>query len=304
MARYSGAVLPMPHLDLTRADHAYFFGFFQTDGHLYSGPGQKGAASIEVSAIDEPVLHAFSALFPTIYCPVTRRTRRTNFSEDHRGATWRARALSFRRELAALGIPAGKKSGIVAPPSVPYDVCGYLRGIVERDGSVGFTSTGQPFVSFVTASRALAEFFCEQLTARTGAVRLVKPNTRDGVYAPMVTYEPAVEMAAWLYPQGCLALDRKRAAAARVAAWTRPASMRARATRRAWTSDEDIVVLAETIGGAAAQLGRSESAVSMRRWRLRQDLFVKPEEVEEVMAQQTDLVEVVHRLRTIVCVKG
>lgn len=179
--------------------------------------------------------------------------------------------LAFRRELVDLGLPAGRKSATVAPPTSQYSRRDYLRGLVDGDGSVGFTGTGRPFLSFVTASEALAGFFCAQVLAVAGTVRTVNRNTRDGVSNPMVTNEPAAALAAWLYPDGCLALDRKRESAALVAAWTRPAGMRARplAGARRWTAEEDADVMSGSAREADVRLRRSEKAVIIRRFRLR-----------------------------------
>ena len=113
------------HIDLTRDDHAYFFGFFQADGHLGAGPGRKGKASIEVSERDESTLRDICALFPAVRSTVSRRVRRTNFAECHRAATWTAHAEPFRAELVALGIPEGPKSFTAAPP---------VEGRPDREG--------------------------------------------------------------------------------------------------------------------------------------------------------------------------
>ncbi|MGY1746773.1 LAGLIDADG family homing endonuclease [Blastococcus sp. SYSU D00695] len=259
----------MPHLDLRIPAHAYFFGFAQTDGCLYAGVGQKGRFSIELSVRDEAVLHAFAGLFD-VYSRVSYRERTTNFG-PHRSAVWTVSDLAFRRELVGLGLPSGRKAATVAPPAGPVSLPDYLRGLVDGDGSVGLTRTGRPFVSFVTASRPLAEFFCAQALAVTGAHRVPRRNTRDGVFNPMVAGDPAAPFAAWLYPDGCLALDRKRESAARVAAWTRPVGMRARpvAGARRWTAAEDADVFTGSIREAARRLGRSERSVTIRRVRLR-----------------------------------
>ncbi|WP_336031127.1 LAGLIDADG family homing endonuclease [Geodermatophilus sp. FMUSA9-8] len=259
----------MPHLDLTDPAHAYFFGFAQTDGSLYAGTGQKGRLMIELAVQDEAVLHEFAGLFP-VHSRVSRRVRTTNFG-PHRSAVWTLCDLSVRRELVGLGLPAGPKSALVAPPTVPFSTRDYLRGLVDGDGSVGFTRTGRPFLSFVTASQPLADFFCAQVRAVTGLERTVRRNTRDGVYNPMVASDGAAALASWLYPPGCLALERKRAAAALVAAWTRPPGMRARpvAGARRWTPDEDVEVMVGTVREAAGRLGRTEKAVALRRFRLR-----------------------------------
>lgn len=260
----------MVHLNLALPAHAYFFGFAQTDGTLYAGTRQRGRLTIELSQRDEEVLHSFAGLFD-VYSRVSYRERVTNFGE-HRAAMWTVCDLAFRRELIALGLPAGAKAGTVAPPATALSERDYLRGLVDGDGSVGFTRTGRPFVGFVTASQPLAEFFCAQALAAVGAHRTPNRNTRDGVYNLMVAGDPAAELAAWLYPDGCLALERKRRSAALVAAWTRPAGMRARpaAGARRWTAAEDSEVFNGSIREAAARLARSERSVNMRRCRLRQ----------------------------------
>ncbi len=225
----------MAHLDLQLPAHAYFFGFAQTDGSLYAGSGQKGRFSIELSVRDEAVLHSFAELFD-VRSRVSYRERTTNFGPAH-----------------------------------PVCFADYLRGLVDGDGSVGFTRTGRPFISFVAASQPLAEFFCAQALAVTGAQRTSRRNSRDGVYNPMVAGDPAAPFAAWLYPDGCLALDRKRESAERVAAWTRPVDMRARPVlgARRWTAAEDADVFTGSVREAASRLGRSEKAVNIRRCRLR-----------------------------------
>lgn len=261
----------MEHLDLRDPDHAYFFGFFQTDGHLSRGRGRKGTASIELSARDASILIAFSTLFaPELRSQVSYRTRSTNFAEHHVAATWTAHDMGFRDELVRLGVPVGRKSVTVAPPTGTFDRRSYLRGLVDGDGSIGFTARGRPFVGFTTASSAMKDFFCFEIYEITGAARSIRRNTRDGVFNGMVTMESAATLAAWLYPPACLALERKHRIAKQVASWTRPATMRPPHSRRSWTSEEDQVALSMPIRVAAEQLGRSVTSVNVRRWRLRQ----------------------------------
>ncbi|MBN9793689.1 hypothetical protein DMP17_34685 [Pseudonocardia sp. TMWB2A] len=259
----------MVHLDPTDEDHAYFLGLFQTDGHLRAADRNRGAATIELGVRDIAVLDAFVGLFaPGLRSTVTTRVRRTNFAERHESATWKTHAWSFRTELQALGLPAGRKSGSVAPPAGPVHVRGYLRGLVDGDGSVGFTARGYPFVGFTTASPALHAYFCAQVLDVTGVVRRSLANARDGVFNTIVMNEPAAALAEFLYPPGCLALPRKLAAAGTVARWRRPEGMRARSSPRRWTAAEDRLVARLPPAEAAAELGRTVASVSMRRWRL------------------------------------
>lgn len=260
----------MSILDLTRDDHAYFFGLFQTDGHLSAQTRNRGRAAIELSSQDDAVLRALPALFPGVTCHLSTRTRTTNFAANHTSTTWSVHARAMREELAALGVPVGRKSASVGPPTAPFCTRGYVRGLVDGDGSVGFTGSGAPFVSFVTASPQLATYFCAVIEQVTGVVRRVRPNARDGVHNPMVTNDPAAALAGWLYPPGCLAIPRKSAAAEAVAQWSRPVGMRARPRSvRRWDADQDQVVRLLTDADAARALDRTERSVQMRRWRLR-----------------------------------
>ncbi|WP_082622779.1 LAGLIDADG family homing endonuclease [Terrabacter sp. Root85] len=84
----------------------------------------------------------------------------------------------------------------VAPPRE----CGlvsraYLRGVLDGDGSVGFTRTGAPFVSLVTASEPMARFFEDQVWEVCGVRRSTRRNTRDRVFNVMVTNTSAALMA-------------------------------------------------------------------------------------------------------------
>jgi LAGLIDADG-like domain len=278
----------VPHLDLTIPDHAYFFGFAQTDGNHYAGTRQRGRISIELSERDEAVLHSFTNLFD-VYSRVSYRERTTNLGK-HRSATWTLCDLAFRRELIELGLPTGPKSSTVAPPVTAFSARDYMRGLIDGDGSVGFSSTGRPLVCFATASQPLAEFFCAQALAVVGAHRTPRRNTRDDIYNLMVAGGPAASLAAWLYPDGCLALERKRRAAASVAAWRRPPGMRARpvAGSRRWTAAEDADVFIGSIREAASRLGRSEKSVALRRFRLRQATQVPPHTLQQLVNVKGD----------------
>jgi hypothetical protein len=176
--------------------------------------------------------------------------------------------LEGRTRLLELGLPVGRKSAIIAPPAEPFSHSDYLRGIIDADGSVGFTARGWPFISLVTVSPAIAIFTCAEILRVKGTVRTTRPNTRDGVMNILIATDPAVEFARWLYEGACIAMERKREAARAVTGWERPASMRARSNQRRWTPAEDAVVLSMSLKDAAKILGRTKQSVSMRRWRL------------------------------------
>ncbi len=258
----------MGFFDLTRPEHAYLFGFLQCDGHLTENTRNRGRLSVELSIRDVALLERFQELVP-YPTSITTRTRTTNFAKRCTSAVWTLHAWEARRELIRLGLPVGRKSGIVRPPSAAFSKADYLRGLVDADGSVGFMTDGTvPFVSLTTASGALKDFFIESCPRLIGAPRGRLRNARDGVYNLLVIREAAVAVARRLYYDGCLAIPRKLDTARHVQNWVRPPGMRVATPRRPWSTAEDVVVLRNTIAEAARMLGRTPKSVNVRRWRL------------------------------------
>jgi len=254
--------------DLADPASAYVFGFLQADGTHTAGPGRKGRVSVEIKADDVQLLRDMQQVLPW-RSSITFRTRTTNFSSSAcRHAVLNMCMLEGRTRLLELGLPVGRKSAIIAPPAEPFSHSDYLRGIIDADGSVGFTARGWPFISLVTASPAIATFTCAEILRVTGTVRTTRPNARDGVMNIMIATDSAVEFARWLYEDACIAMERKREAALAVAGWERPAAMRVRGNYRRWTPAEDAVVLRMSIKDAAEALGRTKQSVNLRRWRL------------------------------------
>ncbi|MFD9885157.1 hypothetical protein ACFWZT_27255 [Streptomyces alboflavus] len=257
-------------MDLEVPEYAYMFGFLQADGHLYQGPGQKGRLSVELNIRDIDLLYRFKQLTP-YNSSVTEHTRSTNFSQDAHSAVWTLCSLEARKRINTLGIPYGRKSETIAPPNgLEFSQRDYLRGVIDADGSIGFTSQDFPFVSLTTSSTALGSFLCGYACRLTGAERIQKRNARDQVYNIMYTKEAAQALAADLYYPGCLSLGRKQVKADSLRSWIRPARMRVAPARWPWTPEEDQALLRiDDAAVAAEQLGRSKQSCYMRLWRLR-----------------------------------
>ncbi|MFJ7969255.1 hypothetical protein [Streptomyces sp. NPDC096324] len=256
-------------MDLEVPEYAYMFGFLQADGHLSKGTGQKGRLTVELSARDVDILREFQRLTP-YNSTIGGRTRTTNFAASHESSIWNLCALEARTKLNELGLPYGRKSRTIAPPHAPFSQPDYLRGVIDADGSVGFTAQGFPFVSLTTASVAIGAYLCFYAGRITGVERSLKRNARDGIFNILYTKEAAQQLAARLYYPDCLSLDRKRAAAESLHTWSRPADMRVAPDRRRWTPSEDRLLLALNNDAAAAkELGRTEKSCYVRLWRLR-----------------------------------
>ncbi|MFD4315143.1 hypothetical protein [Streptomyces sp. NPDC058548] len=258
--------------------YAYMFGFLQADGHLAAGAGLKGRLTVEINVRDTHILREFQQLTP-YNTSITERTRSTNFSESHHSATWTLCALEARTTLKQLGLPYGKKSKRITPPRVPFSRRDYLRGVIDADGSVGYTEEGFPFIALTTASTAIGAYFCHYALKVTGTQRLLgHRNARDSIYNVMYQKESAQKLGAHLYYPGCLSLDRKRAAAEGLRSWVRPEGMKISPKRR-WKPREDRILLARgNPTAAAAELGRTEQSCSLRLWRLRTGRVPMPPE--------------------------
>jgi len=256
-------------MDLKDPDYAYMFGFVQADGHLAKGTGQKGRLSIEINARDIDILREFQRLTP-YNSSIRERTRSTNFAETHHSAIWTLCSLEARTLLNNLGLPYGRKSKEIAPPRGQFAHRDYLRGVIDADGSVGYTGHGYPFVSLTTQSTAIGAYMCFHSGKITGAERTLKRNARDGIYNILYTKENAQELAAHLYYKDCLSLERKQVAADSLSTWIRPAGMRVAPDRRRWNGWEDRTLLRLNNDAASAkELGRTEKSCYIRLWRLR-----------------------------------
>jgi hypothetical protein len=265
-------------MDLAVPEYAYMFGFLQADGHLQQGVGRKGKLSVELSARDVELLREFQRLTP-YNSNIAERTRCTNFAASHTSATWTLCSLEARSRLNELGLPYGRKSETIAPPRSVFSRRDYLRGLIDADGSVGFTSQGFPFVSLTSASSAIAACLRDYARDVTGAERLLKRNARDGIFNVLYVKETAQALAADLYYPGCLSLERKRRAADSLSSWVRPAAMRAAHTRRRWNEHEDRLLLKlNSPMSAAAVLGRTTQSCNLRLWRLRNGQAPAPSE--------------------------
>ncbi|MPY46880.1 hypothetical protein FNH04_45420 [Streptomyces phyllanthi] len=263
-------------MDLEVPEYAYMFGFLQADGHLAKGVGQKGRLTVEINARDIQLLREFQKLTP-YNSSITERTRSTNFAKTHHSAIWSLCSLEARTKLNELGLPHGRKSRKVTPPRVEFSRRDYLRGVIDADGSVGFTSKGSPFISLTTASTAIGAYLCFYARKITGALRHPQRNQRDDIYNIVYVGKAAQALSSHLYYPGCLSLLRKQAAADSIMKWVRPPGSKPGPERIEWTAEKDRILLtAQTIDDACAALGHSQNACRARLRKLLDGLVPLP----------------------------
>ncbi len=246
---------------------SYMVGLFQTDATHSGSTSGKGRLTIEVSERDADILPRLQRHIP-VHTHIGTRTRRTNYSDVYITSFMHIYSRAARAEFEEFGVLVGRKHDRIRPPVQDFSSPDYLRGIIDGDGAVGFTARGYPFISLVTASSFIAQYFCAEIAAVCGVTRTARRNRRDGVFNVMVANGPAVELARWCYPRRCLSIRRKAGAAHEIGRWVAP-NLRYGCARRAWTRDEDAEILSNrTIKELAQLLGRTEKSVGMRRWRL------------------------------------
>lgn len=253
--------------DLTVEQWSYIIGFLQGDGTLSGSPDGKGKMSVELSERDRDILDLLEQVLP-FEVHRGERTRDTNFKADARSVVLYVCDMDSRKLLCERGLPYGQKSDVIAPPPGEYSRVDYIRGLVDADGSVGFTTKGLPFLSLTLSSDAVRDEFVSFISDITGLEKKSSRNARDGVYNIAVFKEDAQAVAATLYTEGCLSLARKHDAAREIQQWSRPAEMRKQYRAKRWTAEDDEVVLNHSTSEAAELLGRTVKSVNVRRWRL------------------------------------
>ncbi|MGI5220838.1 hypothetical protein [Nocardia sp. CA-290969] len=250
---------------------AYAIGLFQADGSHEGSVEGKGRISLELAIRDQKILLRLSKTLPC-YVSIGYRTRNTNFAEEYHSAVLRLYDRDIRRQFANFGVTVGRKSETIRPPDCPFAEPDYVRGLLDGDGSVGFTRKGEPFVGFVTVSEASADYYCQMVRRVCGVTRTPGRNQRDGSFNIVLLNQAAAQLAQWAwYSPDVLGIERKLVSARKVAAWAPPSEKAGRygAARAPWTAADDQIVMTHRQSEAAQILGRTISSVSVRRWRLR-----------------------------------
>lgn len=254
-------------LDLNNPMHAYLYGFIQTDGHLSQNTRNRGKLQIEISIKDAKVLEQLSFAIPC-YSKVSFRTRNTNFATGKQFASLTVCGKQFRDELIKLGMVYGKKSDRIDIPRCSFSEADYFRGIIDGDGSLGFTANQFPFLSLCIASEKIAVAY-EAFTRKiTGKEKRLNRNSRDGVYNISLYKEDAQNIATTLYYKGCIAIPRKKSLDLEIQLWERPDTMKRILNKKFWTDEQDHFILTNTIEESVSALKRTPQSIKMRLWRL------------------------------------
>ena len=254
-------------IDLNKPEHSYFYGFALTDGTLRAESRNRGSLSIEISIKDKDLLYKMKNFF-NVNSSYKERIRETNFSNGKQCGYCKFAIydFNFRKELIDYGFPISKKSIIAEPPKGMFNEIDFVRGLIDGDGSVGFTKTNIPFISFTTKSKKLRDYYVNFIYKHFGIQLNTKPNKRDNIYNIMVNSSTAQKLYKLLYYPNCICLERKRIND--ILQWKskeRPHEF----IPRKWSKEEDDYILTHSIEESISKLKRSHHSITMRLWRLK-----------------------------------
>lgn len=250
-------------------EHAYVLGLLQSDGNLYESTRNRGKISIEIKKTDEDILYKLADIFDC-YSLISNRNREIKIKQykyDFNSVKFSIYDLNTREQLKKY-LPSGKKSEIISKPDdiIEND---YWRGIIDGDGSLGFTKKGLPFISLVTKSDILAKQYIDFLTPIIGFKKESNRNKRDNIRNIMVTNENAQKIISILYYENCLSINRKYDLSKKILNWKRPVDLKIRGIYKKWAVADDEYVLSHTIQESIVFLKRTEQSIKMRLFRLK-----------------------------------
>lgn len=254
-------------LTFMNAIESYIFGLLLADGNLYRSPnGNKGRVSLEISRRDEDIV---DALVEHIKGSSKRhRKRDTNFKNDVTTVTFTQSQKWFRDWLIECGYPIDHKAANMSCPNTVYIERDFWRGIIDADGSLGFTGQKFPFISLTITSDSLYDAYISYLAHVCGIRKRVNRNTRDNIYNVMVTRHDAKVLATVLYSDAQLAINRKQSLANEIACWD-DKQLAPQRRRTAWLASEDAYIISHSLENSMRTLQRTESSIKTRLWRLK-----------------------------------
>ncbi len=259
-------------IDLETPEHAYFYGFALTDGHLSETTRNRGKFQLEISIRDKNILYQMKDFF-NVNTTYRERKKITKFSKNKKYETCILSIydFNFRHELKSYGFPVGKKSYIASPPNTNFNEIDFVRGLLDGDGSVGFTKQNLPFISFTTKSESLKNYYVDFLYRYLNIKLNPHLNTRDKIYNIMINCYSAQRLYKLLYYPSCICLDRKKND--NILNWKSKSGRIRLYKRNKWTAEEDNFILTHDIQTSIKELNRTEKSINIRLWRLKNHMI-------------------------------
>jgi hypothetical protein len=229
---------------------------------MYIITRNRGKITLELSDRDSDIIFKINHELPEI-SKITERIRNTNFKENYKTITLSIYDLNFRKNMKKY-IPVGKKSSIVYKPDNVIEK-DYWRGIIDGDGSLGFTKNNIPYISLVTKSKLLATSYISYIKDIVGIDKITTVNKRDNVYNIMLTNENAQMLIKELYYDNCFSINRKIKNSIEILLWKRPDNIKKVTwSRKKWSKDEDDFILSFSLEESVKVLNRTEKAIKIK----------------------------------------
>ena len=250
-------------------DRSYLIGLLQGDGHLSKATRNRGKFVYEVSIRDKDIIYKIEKILSSyVNVNIYEKIRDTNFKDKYHSIGFNICYKNFRDEISEY-IPYGKRPEYI---NIPQWISkrDYIRGLVDADGSLGFSKHGFCFLSFFTTSENIKNFIINDMLENLGVIKKINRNKRDLAYNILLYREYAQDYAKILYENSNLYIDRKYNKYLDILKWVRNPNIK-RKYPKSWNKREDQIISMDNISIDEKMflLNRTKSSVRNRMWRLR-----------------------------------
>ena len=252
----------------------YIYGILITDGNLNltyykNGNIRRGRVTLSISPKDADIAYKLADCIPNSH--IKHRKKEIISINSHSYKNYETIEFInnykwFRDELINRGFPIKDKTYTCSIPNDYYDESDFWRGVIDGDGSIGYTSTGEPFLSLTTCSDRLSNSYKQFLFENFGIEKILKKNKRDGCYNIVLKNEDAINVATFLYECAEIYIDRKYNKYLEIKNWVRT---KKKICRKCWNKFEDDYIMTHTIEESVNELKRSERSVKCRLFRIK-----------------------------------
>jgi transposase-like protein len=195
--------------DELTTDSTYWIGFLFADGSV-SGCGQSGRVQVRVSEHDSDHLVKLRTFLGSTHTIGAAPAGNYGGYQSRPSVRFSVRSDQLAQRLLSLGRYEGTINDSLTQSR------DFWRGVVDGDGSLGFLATGYPYFGLV-GSRRLLESFLFFLESNALAARMtIRPDKT--IFQVATAGHTAEEIVSYLYRNAAVALDRKAASAAKIAA--------------------------------------------------------------------------------------
>jgi transposase len=195
--------------DELTSDAAYWIGFLFADGSV-TGCGRSGRVHVRISERDRDHLVKLRAFLGSTHMIGAGPAGNYGGYPSKPSARFSVRSERLAQRLLSLGRYGGPINDTLARSR------DFWRGVVDGDGSLGFLATGYTYFGLVGSRRLLEAFLLFLERNGLDARMTIRPNKT--IFQVATAGYIAERIVSLLYRNAAVALDRKAASAAKIAA--------------------------------------------------------------------------------------